>query len=177
MKLTRFVIAVAAAAVVVAASSGGCKEAHVHEAFFPQLHPSRTSQTLALQAARGARLDATLYPIHFDGPALNSLGQFKLDLMLEDTAGTGPLTVYLGVPDLGLDQRREAVERYLAAAGLQPEQIALVNGANPLVTHLASDSISRMQKTESPQASAQGAAETTTVQLDVGGMSPEAAAK
>jgi hypothetical protein len=174
MKATGLAMAVAAA-VVVAASSGGCKEAHVHEAFFPNLHESRMNQALAAQTARGARVDATLYPIHFDGAALNSLGQAKLDLMLEDGAGTGPITVYLGVPELGIDQRRTAVERYLTAAGLQPEQVALVVGANPFVTHLASDSISRMQKTENPQSAGHG--EETTVKFDVSGMGAEASTK
>lgn len=175
MKATGLAV-VAAAAAAVTLSSGGCKEAHVREAFFPELHESRTNQALAAQTTRGARVDATLYPIHFDGAALNSLGQAKLDLMLEDGAGTGPITVYLGVPELGMDQRRAAVEQYLNSTGLQPEQVALVNGPNPLVSHLASDSISRMQKTESPQASAQGA-ETATVKFDMGGMGQEASAK
>lgn len=38
-----------------------------------------------LQAARGARASATLYPMHFDAGRLNSAGREKLSLMLEDS--------------------------------------------------------------------------------------------
>ena len=131
-------------------TASGCKEAHVHEAFFPELHQSRTAQTLYAQSARGARLDATLYPIHFDGSTLNSLGQSKLDLMMEDAAGTGTLTIYVSAPADQSDPRRAAIEQYLTAAGLSTTAFTTHAGVDPHATHLASDSLSRMNKTENP---------------------------
>lgn len=165
-----------AAAVVTAMSSGGCREAHVREAFFPDLIDSQTRRVLAMQTARGARIDATLHPMHFDGPALNSLGQAKLDLMMEDGAGTGPITVYLGITgdDQRAAQRRASVERYLTDAGLEQDQFVTVAGVNPHVTHLASESLSRLKKTENPSGDEPG--EETTVKFDMSGMSPGAAA-
>jgi hypothetical protein len=163
-------------AAVATVSSGGCKEAHVREAFFPDLNESQTRRVLAVQTSRGARMDATLYPMHFDGSALNSLGQAKLDLMMEDSAGTGPITVYLGgADDPVAQQRRGAVEQYLAASGLQPEQYATIAGANPHATHPASESLSRLTKTENPTSNQQN--EETTVKFDMSGMSPGAAAE
>ena len=147
MKASKLAILTAAALLTTAP---GCKEAHVHEAFFPNLHESRTAQTLYAQSARGARIDATLYAIHFDGPALNSLGQSKLDLMMEDAAGTGTLAVYVSAPHDQSDPRRAAVEQYLTAAGLATTAFTTHAGVNPHATHLASDSLVRMNKTENP---------------------------
>jgi hypothetical protein len=170
MNVMRFLIVVT----VVAASSGGCKEAHVHEAFFPSLNESQARHALVAQAARGARVDATLYAMHFDGPSLNSLGQAKLNLMLEGGEGDSAIVVYLGMAEAEIAERRAAVEAYLAGTGLATSQFKTVAGVNPSETHVAADSLSRLKKTESPQ----GVEEVgQPLQLDVTGMSPGAAAK
>lgn len=135
-----------------AAACGGCKDAHVHEAFFPDLHESQARQVLAVQTARGARMDATLYGMHFDGAELNSLGEAKLDLMLEEgVGGASPITVYVSVAAENAGERRDAVERYLVDAGLEQGRFRTVAGANPHSTHPASESLSRLRKTENPQ--------------------------
>ena len=164
MRMTGFTLwaAVAAAAV----GCGGCRDAHVHEAFFPDLNESKTRLALNVQAARGARVDATLYGMHFDGTELNSLGQAKLGLMLEDGNAASPVTVYVSVAAEDAGARRAAVERYLTDAGLEQGRFKTIAGVNPHNTHPASESITRLKKTENPQG--EQSAEATS-QADVGG--------
>src|SRR5512133_3478339 len=75
-----------------------------------------------VQAANAARADAMLYPHHFDGEHLNSLGRAKLDALLASDRQADPLTVYLNLPDSekdsGNEGRRAAVSRYLHDRGL-----------------------------------------------------------
>ncbi|HEX2971971.1 MAG TPA: hypothetical protein VHP11_06540 [Tepidisphaeraceae bacterium] len=66
--------------------------------FFPPHEQGVTASVLEAQAARGARMDATLYPAHFTASTLNTLGQAKLALILTDRADTLPLTIYLDLP-------------------------------------------------------------------------------
>jgi hypothetical protein len=156
----------AALAAAAAVSSGGCKDAHVHEAFFPDLNDSQTKLAMGVQTARGARIDATLYGIHFDGVELNSLGQAKLDLMLEGGGGgADPITVYISAAVAEADQHRAAVERYLTHVGLEQGRFQTVAGPNPRSTHPASESLSRLKKTENPQAEQSAEA---TMQSDAG---------
>ena len=82
------------------------------------------------QAARGARADATLRAAHFDGEQLNTLGQQKLDLMLQDPAPAEPLVIYLDVRPSS-DARRQTVVAYLKDRGLKDSQIQLESGPNP----------------------------------------------
>src|SRR3954469_1495633 len=49
------------------------------------------NQAMLAQAASGARADATLYAYHFDAGNLNSLGQQKLSLMLQDDDAKTPM--------------------------------------------------------------------------------------
>ena len=164
MRMTGFTMWATFAAVTV--GSAGCRDAHVHEAFFPDLNESKTRLALNVQAARGARVDATLYGMHFDGTELNSLGQAKLGLMLEDGNAASPITVYVSVAADDADARRAAVERYLTDAGLEQGRFKTIAGVNPHNTHPASESITRLKKTESPQA--EQSAEATS-QADAGG--------
>ncbi len=85
------------------------------------------------QAAVGARLDATLHPMHFAGDSLNSLGRDKLDLMLKDTDACEVDTVYIDLPTYEastFDPRHEAVVAYLKDRGLSDTQIKIEKGPN-----------------------------------------------
>jgi hypothetical protein len=86
------------------------------------------------QAANGAKADAMLYPRHFDGDQLNSLGQTKLDLILKASPAGQPVVVYLDMPHDQMTARQPAVAAYFKDAGLQKSQIELVEGPNPNAT-------------------------------------------
>ncbi|MCC6424855.1 MAG: hypothetical protein IT447_15390 [Phycisphaerales bacterium] len=92
------------------------------------------------QTAAGARNDATLYPAHFNGSALGSLGARKLDEMVADDDACDPMTVYVNLDenDPRTEKRRSAVVAYLKDAGLRDEQIKLAEGKNPDVHSPAS---------------------------------------
>ena len=100
--------------------------------FFPEDQKYVIHRVGAQQASSAARADATLYPIHFHGGKLNSLGEQKLKLMLGDDDESRPLPVFL---DLGEDEhlevRREAVLTYLQKFGLTTDMVKLEAGPNP----------------------------------------------
>ena len=86
-----------------------------------------------ITVANGACADGTLRPVHFTGDTLNSLGEKKLDNMLEaDTGSKTTLTVFIDIPksDPAFDKRQELVTTYLKTKGLKDSQIALVDGPN-----------------------------------------------
>src|SRR5947209_12376465 len=65
----------------------------------PTVPPAR--QVVTAQAATGARDDATLRPMHFDGGQLNSLGRQKLDLITQGEDASQQIVVYLDLPPDG----------------------------------------------------------------------------
>src|SRR6266542_1520302 len=87
----------------------GCShQEKVNEAFFrgdDTVNPVVRFQDT--QASCGARQDGTLYPQHFNGGQLNSLGEAKLDLLLHDDDAVNPLTVHIanGSTDAVTDAR------------------------------------------------------------------------
>jgi hypothetical protein len=94
----------------------------------------RSSQKFMLaQQASGSRADGTLRKQHFNGKELSSLGEQKLDLMLQDDDVNEPFTVYVNLPkeDAMTSARQEAVARYLKDKGLSAEQIKVELGENP----------------------------------------------
>lgn len=105
------------------------------------------------QSAAGARNDATLYPAHFNGRAIGSLGARKLDAMVADDDACEPMTVYVNLDkeDPRTEPRRLAVVAYLKDAGLRDEQIKLADGRNPDVVAPASVGGSRIYKIENGQ--------------------------
>src|SRR6476469_4930405 len=128
MKLTNAMAWLAAALVVLGA--GGCKstpekddtapkaKVDVHDEFRQDAENERVTRFVDIQSSNGARNDAMLYPSHFTGGHLNSLGRSKVLLMLEDCDSCDPITVHLvncGESDL-LAQRKAAVELYLKTA-------------------------------------------------------------
>jgi hypothetical protein len=104
------------------------------EQFTPSDEPRHMHRVLDAQAASGARGDATLRACHFDAgrpAALNSLGEEKLALMMDDDDAL-PLVVHV---DAAGDEplsaaRQQSVKVYLRDRGLADQQVTVVNGRN-----------------------------------------------
>lgn len=113
---------------------------------------------LHAQASRGAVRDGTLYPMHFDGRKLNSLGKQKLGLMLERREQDAPLEVYLDLEpaDATARARVDAVSEYLKEHNLAASEFTVEVAANPDTYHPAADGLTRMRKTESTDAATGG---------------------
>ena len=157
MKLTNLMAWAAAAVVVFGA--GGCASdkrdddgGAANSDFFlkePEVNVQRFGE---VQTSNAARIDANLYPHHFNANQLNSLGRAKVLLMLQDCETCEPIVVHLvdaGEGDL-LAQRKEAVELYLKTA----------DGPNPKNFHPAAPSLARMMKVESSEMEGGGASAT-----------------
>ncbi len=122
------------------------------------------------QAARGARMDATLYPQHFDGAHLNSLGKSKVDLMLRDTDSELPLKLYIDgqASDPTWTDRADAVKKHFASIGLLDTQFQVIAGANPSTLHPIAKDIEAMNKPDTaksatdPMPSVSGASSSPT---------------
>ena len=119
--------------------------------FFPAEEARSTQNFMTAQAAAGARADATLQPMHFDGDHLNSLGEAKLDLMLKDDDTENMMVVYMNLPTESADlkARRDAVVSYFEDRGVSKDNIEFKAGTNPDQTSLAATHLARMQKTDS----------------------------
>jgi hypothetical protein len=111
----------------------------------PAVHPSQ--QFVIAQAAAGARQDATLRAMHFDGSRLNSLGREKLDLMIRDEDVTTPLVVYLDLPDgaQAADARKSVVD-FARSLGLPEGQVRFESGPNPALTSPAGQSSEQLHR-------------------------------
>jgi hypothetical protein len=103
-------------------------------------------------AAAGAREDATLEKCHFTGPALNSLGEQKLDLMVHDGDGSDaspkPMTVYLDVAadDTNKASYQDSVVKYLADKGMTESDLKFVLGPNPATLNPAAKNGAQLDK-------------------------------
>src|SRR3954468_13176560 len=128
--------------------------------FFPEDtgEARKPTQFAEAMGASGARADGTLSKYHFDGGALNSLGEEKLALMLKDGAAPSPLTVYLNLEQKAptAQQREAAVTTFLKDKGLDEKQIAIVYGYNPSSWSPAADPLLKLKKTETPESGGQG---------------------
>jgi hypothetical protein len=148
-------IAVIAAGTMVLLTAG-CKngmteqQTHLHNFFPPDSQQRQTPRIMETQMAAGARADGTLYPQHFDGAALSSLGTAKLDLMLRDSHACNPLVVYLAVPNDTLpSERRQTVSTYLAnRGGLKADQIVFKDGPNPSTYNPSAPNLKNYDKTD-----------------------------
>jgi hypothetical protein len=121
-----------------------------NDAFSPE-DDSRSYRRFAMaQEAAGARHDGMLYPYHFDGNQLNSLGERKLAAMLMANDHAFPVVVYMNLPeDKNQDARQRAVMAYLVDSGVQEKQIQLESGPNPDATSSGAHNLARLSKTES----------------------------
>ena len=149
------------AAVAVVGLAAGCNHAHtepaIHgEVFPPDEDPRAVRNMVAAESAAGARADATLYGCHFDEAGLNSLGQWKLDMMLS-TEDAGVFVVYLDVPPgARADRDRQAVSTYLTSRGLPLTAFSLSDGPNPGTLHSAGEAVAQINALESPTNQPQG---------------------
>jgi hypothetical protein len=145
-----------AAAAALAAASAGChgntSSARLHgERFEDDDAPRPVRNIAAVQAANGARADATLYPSHFNASGLNSLGRDKLDKMLLDDEAAPPLVVYLDLPKGdAVPQAHSAVANYLKGRGVSDAQFKVEDGANPKALHRADEVVASMDAFKGP---------------------------
>lgn len=124
------------------------------ESFFtPDGETTATARIFQAQAARGARADATLYPQHFDGDSLNSLGRAKLELALADNEA-GPLNLYIaGDPsDPIWPLRASAVKQHLGALGVSDGSYHLIAGVNPHTLHPVARDLDAIRKSDGDKA-------------------------
>jgi hypothetical protein len=126
--------------------------------FEPELQVQEMNKLLNTQKAAGARDEVTLYPQHFDGAALSSLGTSQLSLVLDDSHSCNPLVVYLDIPsDTNAQDRHVAVTNYLVEkGGLKADQIKLLDGPNPASYGPADDGIKNYDRTDSSNGDANG---------------------
>jgi hypothetical protein len=161
-KLRMKAILLAGSCMLIALYTAGCEYNYSQHTeamgdFFPAPGEVRDVDRIErVQAASGARADATLFPAHFDKGELNSLGRQKLSLMIDDDDANNPLVVYLDVPtdDEFKAARQDSVIAYLKDQGLEEKQISFREGSNPATNHPAEGDIERLSKTETGGAGA-----------------------
>jgi hypothetical protein len=134
--MNKMYLTIAIATVLALAS--GCqqesKSADQHgEEFVPNDTMRATQKFMLAQQASGSRHDATLHAQHFNGKELSSLGEQKLDLMMQDDDVNEPFTVYMNLPkdDVTTTARQESVVRFLKDKGFAEDQIKVEIGENP----------------------------------------------
>lgn len=158
MKRAMSVLVVAVLCGCAANQDSNSPAAGAADAFAPLDSGTRSVQMLAArQAALGARNDAMLYDDHFNGPALNALGQDKLNAMLD--ARVTPTVVYLNLKsdDAISKSRRASVEDFMKERQVNPDEYRIESGVNVATLHDAAPDLSRMSKTENPRAGYSGA--------------------
>ena len=131
-------------------STAGCgTDGSYDKDFFPS-GERQVNKIEDAQAAAGARSDATLSAAHFDGGALNSLGQAKLDLITSNLPDEGPVTIHMDVPAEGdlAQTRMDAVTAYLTDSHLTADQFKLVSGPNDQTWTPVGSALVNMSKTE-----------------------------
>lgn len=128
----------------------------VNDHFIGDEHPRSVTAFFDQQHANAARADGMLYPAHFDGSALNSLGRKKLDLMFAGSERP-VVQVYLKVAkDNSYRDREAAVNAYLDSKNIKTDQYALNFGENPNSVAPASDGLSGLAKQQAMTESAGG---------------------
>ena len=155
---TRLVFGIAAVGMLLLTSA--CQtDSSSEKDFFPADNDSAVKKVSDAQAAAGAQDDATLYPSHFDGSELNSLGQSKLDLITSTLPDNGPVTIYLeaatgsSVPADVAKGRTTAVTQYLLNSHLTDDQFKLVDGPNTKLTTASGSALANYSKTDTGAAS------------------------
>jgi len=152
----RWMMTAATAAVLCGCQSS--RPPYLHgETFEPEESPTRSVHTTAAaQTAVGAASDATLGTAHFDGAQINTLGQHKLDLMLDGQPVGEALVVYLDLPaDAPAQKSRQSVADYLKGRGVAESQIRFQDGPNPRATGMATSSIAGLGAMSGSQAAGQ----------------------
>lgn len=159
------------ASIVILWAATGCKNKDCCEttgpknvdgtAFYSQDEKTATQKIYEAQQASGARADAMLHKIHFDGDQLNSLGEAKIDAMLADDDRSDAVTIYvdLATNDATHVAKRDAVLAYAKSRGLSDTQLKVEIGANPATLRPAAYEMSRLGKTELGAAGSSGQGE------------------
>jgi len=151
-------------------STAGCgTDGSSEKDFFPTGERQSTKIENA-QAAVGARSDATLSAAHFDGGALNSLGQAKLDLITSSLPDEGPVTIYLDTPtdSPSAQARKDAVTAYLIDSHLTADQFKLVDGPNNATWTPVASALTNMSKTETDAGGASGGTSSSSTSASSG---------
>lgn len=148
--------AIMAVSAVIVVATPGCTHPQSEtggyaDPFFPREYARIAEVAVYPQAASGARSDPTLYDIHFFGGRLNSLGEDKLTLMLDDDNNERPTLVYIdaGGSDDDFAARQESIRGYLAGKGLSPEVVSFERGRNPHSRTAAAPLLRNLPKTDS----------------------------
>jgi hypothetical protein len=140
--------AAAAAALIAGCTTNKDADRNWQDPNFPPAHSvAPTRAIFERQYAAGAVEDGMFYPVHFDGDALNGLGEQKLRAMAVGRPANTPLRVYLNLPgttmasatrpsttqptDAQVARRQASLERALAGLGLEPGEYAVATGPNP----------------------------------------------
>jgi len=157
MKIALKAIGITSALVLLNAGLVSCtspvsQDTHSEE-FYPE-DAQRDSTTLEMtQAANGSLADGTLYPVNFSGDQLNSLGEAKLDRMLQADPPL-PIKVWMAIPDDNQSEaRREAVGAFLKDRGLLVDQITFGVGPNPDSYSTSDNALAGYTKQESTDVS------------------------
>ena len=132
--------------IVATAFVAGCEN---NRKYFPDGAYRVNDQHEDVQAANGALADGTLYPRHFSGDKLNSLGQTKLSLMAQGAKNSSDtVRVYLDMPEAAATElRKEVIKQFLAERGITDERLALAVGPNTGTTEFATITSGKLYKT------------------------------
>jgi predicted small lipoprotein YifL len=149
----------------VVATIAGCQQGapinHADE-FAPDDQVTQVTKLADVQAARGARAEATLFAIHFDGDHLSTLGMAKLDVMLKDDA-SAPLKLWLAIPDdENLAAREEAINAYLKDHGVATEKVVFGRGPNPDMDHPAAKGLTDLANMDTASSSSSSSSSSST---------------
>ena len=145
-------------------SVAGCYSSEYDQAaydFDPQ--QSRTRAILDAQYAKGAAEDAALGEHHFDGIALNGLGQDKLERALAHRMDDALLVVHLDFRGASLqhaEARLKAVRDYLEVRGVALTDGSVVLGPSPRSAR-ASDAMAGLNRLEQRSTAPAGAGSAT----------------
>src|SRR4051794_9764012 len=113
----------------------------------------KVNQFITAQTSKGAREDATLHAVHFNGTTLNSLGKEKLALMIPDEPD-GDVVVYLNLPASAASTaaRHDDVAAYLKGLGVDEKHVKIQDGMNTDLGSPSASGLANLSKTETDNA-------------------------
>lgn len=140
-----------AAAFIGAPIMGGCANNELppigaNERFQADDTPRDVDYIFAQQQANGARDDGTLYPQHFTGGKLNSLGYAKLSAMTYGKQD-GKLAIFIDVPKgEPYAAAQDSVMKALTRGGMKEDEYTITAGPNLGVSSPAAPGLNSMSK-------------------------------
>ncbi len=132
----------------------GCRHQDTEQSYLTPFVPDgelrRSQEIVNMQAAVGAREDATLYGWHFDGVNLSPLGREKLDFLVQaDTYDTVP--IYLSVKADTFAGRKASLVAYLKDQGLADSHVNVIEGVNTQMLTPAVSGLAGLAKTDTSE--------------------------